>query len=258
MDDDFEAAVAIASMASSVAVAKARGKAHAPSQGWGATQEEEGVDARGAGRGVGQEEGPEAHVGCKGRGVKPSQHGLINAAVVAATTNTGSSTYPRMMLPESPRVSCTQSILGFHVYRQGNRFSRECLPEVSIVAPSTTAPVTIDLNTVSVAGGSSSGGMRKCEREMPTDMLTKARNLFDEMPSAVDDDTANRFLENMIFEDQIGLDDFPLDHEFPEDYGLEEEDDDVDIDGEPLFEEEFANQTAVGVKPERKSKRTKA
>ncbi|KAE8805638.1 Phospholipid-transporting ATPase 1 [Hordeum vulgare] len=61
-----------------------------------------------------------------------------------------------------------------------------------------------------------------------------------------------------FMQDQVGLDGFPLDHEFPEDYGLEEEEDDMDIDGEPLFEEELANQTAVGAKPKRKSKRTKA
>ncbi|XBI25603.1 hypothetical protein VPH35_050500 [Triticum aestivum] len=58
--------------------------------------------------------------------------------------------------------------------------------------------------------------------------------------------------------DQVGLDldGFPLDHEFPEDYGLEEEDE-CDIEGEPLFEDELANQ-ATGSKPKRKSKRTKA
>ncbi|KAI5000046.1 hypothetical protein ZWY2020_004635 [Hordeum vulgare] len=59
-------------------------------------------------------------------------------------------------------------------------------------------------------------------------------------------------------QDQVGLDSFPLDHEFPEDYGLEEEEDDMDIDGEPLFEDELANQTVIGAKPKRKSKRTKA
>ncbi|KAE8799098.1 Eyes absent-like protein 4 [Hordeum vulgare] len=58
--------------------------------------------------------------------------------------------------------------------------------------------------------------------------------------------------------DQVGLDldDFPLDHESPEDYGLEEEDE-CDIEAEPLFEDELANQ-AAGTKPKRKSKRTKA
>ncbi|XBI18239.1 hypothetical protein VPH35_060068 [Triticum aestivum] len=54
----------------------------------------------------------------------------------------------------------------------------------------------------------------------------------------------------------IDLDGFPLDHEFPEDYGLEEEDE-CDIEVEPLFEDELANQTA-GSKPKRNSKRTKA
>uniref|UniRef100_A0A8I6Y0I6 Uncharacterized protein n=1 Tax=Hordeum vulgare subsp. vulgare TaxID=112509 RepID=A0A8I6Y0I6_HORVV len=60
--------------------------------------------------------------------------------------------------------------------------------------------------------------------------------------------------------DQLGvvldLDDFPLDHEFLEDYGLEEEDE-CDIQAEPLFEDELANQ-ANGTAPKRKSKRTKA
>ena len=40
---------------------------------------------------------------------------------------------------------------------------------------------------------------------------------------------------------------FLLDHEFPEDYGLEEEDK-VDIDGEPLFEDELANQAGANTK----------
>ncbi|XBH80354.1 hypothetical protein VPH35_106111 [Triticum aestivum] len=54
----------------------------------------------------------------------------------------------------------------------------------------------------------------------------------------------------------IDLDGSPLDHEFPDDYGLEEEDK-CDIEVEPLFEDELANQTA-GPKPKRESKRTKA
>ncbi|KAE8776298.1 Eyes absent-like protein 4 [Hordeum vulgare] len=58
--------------------------------------------------------------------------------------------------------------------------------------------------------------------------------------------------------DQIDLDvdGLPLDHEFPKDYRLEEEDE-LDIDKEPFFEEELANQ-ADGSKPNRKSKHTKA
>ncbi|KAE8801684.1 Eyes absent-like protein 4 [Hordeum vulgare] len=61
-----------------------------------------------------------------------------------------------------------------------------------------------------------------------------------------------------FMQDQVGLDGFPLDHEFPEDCDLEEEEDDMDIDREPLFEEELVNQTSARVKPKRKSKRMKA
>ena len=61
-----------------------------------------------------------------------------------------------------------------------------------------------------------------------------------------------------VMHDQVGLDldGFPLDHEFSEDYGQEEEDE-LDIEWEPLFEDELANQ-ATGVKPKQKSKQTKA
>ncbi|KAE8793964.1 C2 domain-containing protein [Hordeum vulgare] len=67
-------------------------------------------------------------------------------------------------------------------------------------APSMPAPVTIDLNTTLMADGSSYRGMRKCQHEMPSNMLTDVRNLFDGMSVVVDDDTTNGFLENMIFE----------------------------------------------------------
>ncbi|KAE8805524.1 putative serine/threonine-protein kinase [Hordeum vulgare] len=133
-------------------------------------------------------------------GVNPRKHGLVNTGVAATAASTGSSAYTRMMLPESPRASCTQPIPGFHVYPQGSRFSGECSLEVGIVAPFMPAPVTINLNTTPVAGGPSSEGMRKREHKKPTDMLIDARNLFDGMPAAVDDDMTNRFLENMIFE----------------------------------------------------------
>ncbi|KAI4997066.1 hypothetical protein ZWY2020_052408 [Hordeum vulgare] len=54
----------------------------------------------------------------------------------------------------------------------------------------------------------------------------------------------------------LDLDGFPLDHEFLEDYGLEEEDE-CDIETEPLFEDELASQ-ADGTALKRKSKWTKA
>ena len=74
------------------------------------------------------------------------------------------------------------------------------MPELSVLAPSTPAPMTIDLNATPVGGASSSGGARKRPREMPADMPPDARNLFDRMPAAGDDETANRFIvENIIF-----------------------------------------------------------
>ncbi|KAE8776347.1 DNA repair protein rhp54 [Hordeum vulgare] len=66
--------------------------------------------------------------------------------------------------------------------------------------PFHAALMTIGLNAMSVPRLSSSGGLSQCQREMPADMLTGARNLFDGMPADVDDDTTNHFVENMIFE----------------------------------------------------------
>ncbi|KAF7107025.1 hypothetical protein CFC21_107714 [Triticum aestivum] len=169
-------------------------------------------------------------------GVNPRQHSVLQAAVAAAST--GSSAFPRMVLPDSPRASTCNPVPGFHVYPQASRLSGECSPDVSVVAPSTPAPAPIDLNATPVVGGSSSGGTRKRARQTPAGGLPDARNLFEEMPSAVDED----YMQNLIFEG--------------EDYGLEEEDE-CDIEVEPLFEDELANQTA-GPKPKRKSKRTKA
>ncbi|KAE8797847.1 Eyes absent-like protein 4 [Hordeum vulgare] len=176
-------------------------------------------------------------------GLSPSQHGLVNA-VVAAAVSIGSSAFPWTVLPNSPGASACNPVSGFHVY------------------PQTRA-----------------------------DQLSGAPNLFDGMSVAADDD----YMQNMIFEDgvraagfdpgetqsqdgrgaftlpagynedqaafmhdQVGLDldGFPLDHEFLQDYGLEEEDE-CDIEAEPLFQDELANQ-ADGTKPKRKSKRTKA
>ena len=56
-------------------------------------------------------------------------------------------------------------------------------------------------------------------------------------------------MQPAFMQDQAGLDldGFPLDHVFSDDYGLEEEDE-VDTDGEPLFEDELATQ-AAGMQP---------
>ncbi|KAE8802723.1 DNA repair protein rhp54 [Hordeum vulgare] len=161
-------------------------------------------------------------------------------------------------------------------------------PEVSVIAPGNPAPTGIDLNDVPVGGASSSGVERKHPRELAADAMENTRNLFDGMPTT--EDEANRvFMEGLIFkgggrgipynpdktqsqdgmgysfgegmpdplmEDQLGLgNSFPLDHEFLEDYGLDEEDDEVDIDGDPLFVELPAQANAKNNK--RKSKRTK-
>lgn len=54
-------------------------------------------------------------------GLNPGHHGLVNTVVAAAST--GSSEFPRIVLPESPHVSATHSIPGFHVYLQRSRLS---------------------------------------------------------------------------------------------------------------------------------------
>ena len=61
---------------------------------------------------------------------------------------------------------------------------------------------------------------------------------------------------NPFMQDQADMGNtFPLDHELLEDYDLEEEDE-VDIDGEPLFDYELSTQ--AGANKKRKSKRPKA
>ncbi|XBH59339.1 hypothetical protein VPH35_080622 [Triticum aestivum] len=131
-------------------------------------------------------------------GLNPSQHDHVNAAVAAAST--GSSAFPRMVLPDSPRASACTPMPGFHDYPQASRLFGECSPEVSVVTPSTPAPIPIDLNAIPVGifptGGSSSGGARKRARQKPADVLPGARNLFDGMPAVVDED----YMQNLIFE----------------------------------------------------------
>ncbi|KAE8777260.1 DNA repair protein rhp54 [Hordeum vulgare] len=110
-------------------------------------------------------------------GLNPNQHGLINAVVAA--TSTGSSVFPSDGAARLAHASACNPMPGFYVYPQASRLSGECSSQVSVVPPSTSVPVPIDLNTTPVAGGSSSGGMRKCARQMPADVLSGARNLFD-------------------------------------------------------------------------------
>ncbi|KAE8781556.1 Phospholipid-transporting ATPase 1 [Hordeum vulgare] len=63
----------------------------------------------------------------------------------------------------------------------------------------------------------------------------------------------NEGMADPLMEDQLGS--FSLDHEFREDYRLDEEDGEVDIYGEPLFEELLVQANA---KKKWKSKHTKA
>ncbi|KAE8798441.1 Eyes absent-like protein 4 [Hordeum vulgare] len=62
-------------------------------------------------------------------------------------------------------------------------------------------------------------------------------------------------MQPAFVQDQVDmyLDSFLLDHVFPDDYGLEEKDV-VDIDGDPLFENELTTQ-ADGVQPKQKNRR---
>ncbi|KAE8811789.1 DNA repair protein rhp54 [Hordeum vulgare] len=160
-------------------------------------------------------------------------------------------------------ASMTHQIPGFHVYPQASHLSEECSLEVSVVAPSTPAfaPVPVDLNATPVAGGSSSGGPRKRAREMSADMLSGARNPFDGMSAAVNDvitavcTSSSRVMWRPLAVPprlwlatiRVGRSVYmvDLDHVFPDDYGLEEEDE-VDIDGD-----ELTNQ-AIRVQPKRK------
>ncbi|KAE8790997.1 DNA repair protein rhp54 [Hordeum vulgare] len=137
-------------------------------------------------------------------GLNSSQHGLINV-VVASAVSTGSPAFPRTVLPDSPSASACNLVPGFHIYPQASRLSGECSPMVSMVAPSTLAPAPIDVNATLVAAGSSAGGARK----------TRAG---DNSRPAVG--RAQPVRRNV----GLDLDGIPLNHEFPEDYGLEEED----------------------------------
>ncbi|KAE8813998.1 hypothetical protein D1007_08634 [Hordeum vulgare] len=57
-------------------------------------------------------------------GLNRSQHDLINA-VVAAAVSTGSSAFPRTLLPDSPGALVCNPVPGFHVYPQASRLSGE-------------------------------------------------------------------------------------------------------------------------------------
>ncbi|SPT19929.1 unnamed protein product [Triticum aestivum] len=277
IDLDFDAVAGLASLASSGAVAPSRkGNPRAPRKTAAATKPKKALTpehrARESAKRKGRRHAADARdeaaapqeftntrVAAATRealymlGVNPNQHSLVQAAVAVAST--GSSAFPRMVLPDSPRASACNPIPGFHVYSQASRLSGECSPDVSVVAPSTPAPASIDLNATPVVSGSSSGGTRKRTRQTPAGGLPDARNPFEEMSSAVDED----YMQNLIFKGgapDASYDPDETQNQDGHDYGLEEEDE-CDIEVEPLFEDELANQ-AASPKPKRKSKRMKA
>ncbi|KAE8792693.1 hypothetical protein D1007_32740 [Hordeum vulgare] len=143
------------------------------------------------------------------------------------------------------------------------------------------APMGIDLNAMRAGGGLSPVGARKTASRAVED---EANPVFMEslvyegggggIPFDPDetqsqdggtpfmighDDMGYSFGEDMadpMTEDQLGLgSSSPLDHEFLKDYGPYEEDDEVDIDGEPLFDELPIQANA---NKKRNNKRTKA
>ncbi|KAE8786255.1 DNA repair protein rhp54 [Hordeum vulgare] len=83
---------------------------------------------------------------------------------------------------------------------QAFRLFGECLPEVSVIAKFTPVLAHIDLNARQAVGGSSSRGMRERAGEVSGDMLSSARNMFDRMPAATNDERANHFIHSIIFE----------------------------------------------------------
>ncbi|XBI18323.1 hypothetical protein VPH35_060129 [Triticum aestivum] len=195
-------------------------------------------------------------------GLNPSQHGPVNTAMAAAA-NTSSSAFPRMgVLARRDRGGA------FHACARAHRPQRHTGGRWLVIR-----------------------GREETRAADAGDVLPDARNLFDGMPAAGNED----YMQNLVFKggapaagydpnetqsqdgrgaftpaagydpdqaafmpDQVGidLDGFPLDQEFSDDYGQEEVDE-CDIEVEPLFEDELANQ-ATGPKLKRKSKRTKA
>ncbi|KAE8802123.1 DNA repair protein rhp54 [Hordeum vulgare] len=165
-------------------------------------------------------------------GLNPGQHGLVNTTVV--TTSTGSFVFPRM---------------------------------VSVVALPMPAPASIDLNATPVADGLSSGGQgntrKRCDAAAPHGAIAagydpKETQSQDDRGSFMPSTYDQAGMQAAFMQDQVVLylDGFPLDHVFLDDYILEGEDE-LYIDGEPLFEDELANQ-AAGVKSKRKRKWKKA
>ncbi|KAE8793335.1 Lectin-domain containing receptor kinase A4.3 [Hordeum vulgare] len=218
-------------------------------------------------------------------GLNPSQHDLVNATVAAAVS-TGPSAFPRTLLPDSPRASACNPVPSFHVYPQAPRLSGGVLARGEcgrayhahahdhrpqrhtggrwLVIRRRKETRAADANGPAVGRAQPAqrnAGHRRRRLHAEHDLQGWCAGRWLRSQRAKNQDGRGYNEDQAAFmHDQVGvgldLDGFPLDHEFPEDYGLEEEDE-CDIEAEPLFEDELANQ-ADETTPKRKSKRTKA
>ncbi|KAE8781710.1 DNA repair protein rhp54 [Hordeum vulgare] len=145
-------------------------------------------------------------------GLNPGQHRLVAAAVVATSTSLSPL---RHRLPDSPHMSTTPHAHDFHPHHpQASHLSISSgsgSPVVSVVAPSTLAPTSIDLNATPWAADRPLGGSAwKRQHELSADTMENTRNLFD--PMSVAHDEANRmFMESIIFEGGAGGGGIPFD-----------------------------------------------
>ncbi|KAE8799097.1 hypothetical protein D1007_25570 [Hordeum vulgare] len=134
MDDDIDAAAGLASLASSgKGKPRTPRKAAAPKPKKVLTSERQAkestkrkdrrhvADARDEAAAPAQQQVTNARITATTREalymleLNPSQHGRVNA-VVAAAVSTGSSAFPRTVLPDSPDASACNPVPGFHVY----------------------------------------------------------------------------------------------------------------------------------------------
>ncbi|XBI72621.1 hypothetical protein VPH35_066541 [Triticum aestivum] len=161
---------------------------------------------------------------------------------------------------QSPTSRTTPMSPGFIPPRHDGHTRLSGSPDVGLFAPSTPRPAAvIDLN---VMPGSSSGGrpaveMQSKQARVPfTGTMPAPRVLFDGMPTAtapVDDPFYNQYMENVIFEAGHRRAYDPEETQSDGD-DEEEEGNDVDISGAPLFIDELTQRAEAQKK--RKSIRT--
>ncbi|KAE8811406.1 putative serine/threonine-protein kinase [Hordeum vulgare] len=220
MDNDLDVASGLASLASSdiTTTPSRKGKPRNPRKIVIApkkkelTPEEQDTESEARGGRKGRSSGHSRHRGEGGYrrriaaemreallylGLNPSQHGLVNTTVAVAST--GSSAFPQMVLPESPHALATYPIPGFHVYPQASRLFGEFSPEGDAAA----------------AGGDAVASYNPEETQRQDGRGSFTLSTYDQAR-----------MKAVFMQDQVGLnlDGFPLEHMFPDDYGLEEED----------------------------------